>query len=90
MSTLEERLAYEIHKHQNPRPKRAPLPVEPPATGLRVVLSVRHPDGGHPFRFEYLAKTVSHLDAEIRAKEAARREGLRPWCVIEIIEGVGK
>lgn len=60
------------------RPSRVP--------GLRVVLSVRRPGGGLPFRFEYAAGTISRLAAECDAKKAARDAGLIVWALIEITE----
>lgn len=80
MTALERALASAIRQHGRPTAERHTRL----ATGLTVTLSVRHPDGGRPFRFEYRTSTISRLDAEIRAKAAARREGLRPWCVISI------
>jgi hypothetical protein len=79
--TLEHALKREIERFQGKAPKRHT--VEAPGK-MRVVLSVRHPDGGLPFRFEYRTRTVSTLDAEIRARAAARREGLRIHCTLEI------
>lgn len=79
--TLEHALKREIERFQGRAPKRHT--VEAPGK-MRVVLSVRHPDGGMPFRFEYLARTVSTLDAEIQARNAARREGFNVHATLEV------
>ena len=79
--TLEYALKREIERFQGRAPKRHSIEA---ADKIRVVLSVRHPDGGLPFHFEYLARTVSTLDAEIQARNAARREGLRVHATLEV------
>jgi len=78
--SLAQALASAIRQHGKPTTERHTGTVP----GLKVTRSVRHPDGGRPFRFEHVAQTISHLDAEIRANAAARREGLKPWCLISI------
>ena len=81
MNDIERGLTYALRQHGQPAKQHTSR-----APGLRVTLSVRHPDGGRPFRFEYRVPTISHLDAEIQAKAAAQREGLRPWALLEIVD----
>jgi hypothetical protein len=49
-----------------------------------VVLSVRRTDGGQPFRFEYQTPHIGRLDAELRARAEARRQGLIDWVLLSI------
>jgi hypothetical protein len=79
-------MAYAIRRHTNNRhtgkaPELAAPYIHPKLT---VTLSVRHPDGGLPFRFEHTSDAISPLDAELRARAAARAEGLRDWALLDI------
>jgi len=51
---------------------------------LNVVLSVREQAGGLPRRFEHSTRTYSQLEAEVEACKAAKKKGLRVWCVIGV------
>ena len=72
MNDLGRGLAYALRQHGQPTKQHTGR-----APGLKVTLSVR---------FEYRVPTISHLDAEIQAKAAAQREGLRPWALLEIVD----
>lgn len=50
-----------------------------------VTLSVRHKDGGLPFRFEFKTRHIGRLDAELRARAEARRQGLIDWALVDIV-----
>jgi hypothetical protein len=79
-------VAYAIRKHTTKRHTgNAPtLTNSYKQPRLTVILSVRHPDGGLPFRFEHSSDAISPLDAELRARATARAQGLRDWALIDI------
>ena len=63
-----------------PRPKRE-------ARAVVVRYSVRRPDGGRPFLFEYRAAPGTwRAAAEHDAKATIVRAGLRPWAHLETLE----
>lgn len=62
---------------------RQSYPSEKP-TSVKVTLSVRHPDGGKPFRFEHQSSTISSTMAVISAERAARAEGLRVHALLSV------
>lgn len=49
-----------------------------------VVLSVRKPSGGPPFRFEYKSSSISTLAAQLEAEKAVRKQGLDIWALLDI------
>lgn len=62
-------------------PEPAARPEHKPRPGITVRWSVRHPDGGLPFVFEYTAPAGTWLaNAEHDAKTAIKRAGLIPWA----------
>ncbi|MET1081000.1 MAG: hypothetical protein ABWY06_23545 [Pseudomonas sp.] len=54
------------------------------STYTLVELSVRHPSGGPPFRFEYKSSSISTLQAQLEAEKAVRKEGLETWALLDI------
>lgn len=54
----------------------------------KVVLSVRKKKHGAPsgvvFRFEHTASCLGIFDAEMQAREAARKSGLVVWAVLAL------
>lgn len=55
--------------------------------GVVVRWSVRQPNGGLPFVFEYKAPASTwRANAEHDARAAIIRAGLRPWVHIETVE----
>jgi hypothetical protein len=69
-------------------PAPAPRPKREPRAGVVVRYSVRRPDGGQPFLFEYKAAPGTwRAVAEHDAKAAIVRAGLRPWVHLETLEG---
>ena len=64
----------------DPAPAAA-RPVRKPRPGITVRWSVRRPDGGLPFVFEYTAPAGQwQTTAEHDAKAAIKRAGLIPWA----------
>ncbi len=51
--------------------------------GTRLVYSVRSKHGGPIKRYEYVASTISMLEAELQAKKAIEKEGLVIWAIID-------
>ena len=49
-----------------------------------VILSVRKPSGGPPFRFEYKSSSISTLAAQLEAEKAVRKQGLDIWALLDI------
>ena len=63
------------------RQLRALDPAPAARPGITVRWSVRRPDGGLPFVFEYTAPVGTWLaNAEHDAKTAIKRAGLIPWA----------
>ena len=62
-------------------PAPAARPARKPRPGITVRWSVRRPDGGLPFVFEYTAPAGQwQTTAEHDAKIAIKRAGLIPWA----------
>ena len=62
-------------------PAPAARPARKPRPGITVSWSVRRPDGGLPFVFEYAAPAGQwQTTAEHDAKTAIKRAGLIPWA----------
>ena len=62
-------------------PAPAARPARKPRPGITVRWSVRRPDGGLSFVFEYTAPAGQwQTTAEHDAKAAIRRAGLIPWA----------
>lgn len=62
---------------------RKARPIAKPISTL-VTLSVRRGGTGQPFRFQHRAATVIRLVAQLEAEKEARRQGLEPYCLIDI------
>ena len=54
-----------------------------PVRGYRVVLSVRG-ESGPAFRFEHRSRSISRTEAILDAEKAAKREGYRPWALVDV------
>jgi predicted DNA-binding transcriptional regulator len=62
-------------------PKAQPTAV---TRGLVVVMSVRKGGVGPILRYTHPTNTISRLEAQIEAQQAARREGLTFWTLLDI------
>ena len=77
-AAIERELARQL-RALDPAP--AARPARQPRPGITVRWSVRRPDGGLPFVFEYTAPAGQwQTTAEHDAKIAIKRAGLIPWA----------
>lgn len=53
-----------------------------PVRGYLVVLSVRG-ESGPAFRFEHRSRSISKTEAILEAEKAAKKEGYRPWALVD-------
>lgn len=65
--------------------KKAPEAVKPQR--IKVTLSVRRDFQGLPFRFHYECSGISPLDAEVQARQAAKKAGYVVWCTVDVVAG---
>jgi hypothetical protein len=80
MTTLTER---DMRRALGLVPERS-APVAEAPSSMRVTLSVRHPDGGLPFKYEHRSKTISRTLAVINAQRSAREQGLRVYALLDV------
>ena len=73
-----------IRNHEKRHTERPTKPHTEARWRTVVTLSVRRRDGGLPFRFEFRTPHIGRLDAEMRARAEARRQGLIDWAVLSI------
>lgn len=53
-----------------------------PVRGYLIVLSVRG-ESGPAFRFEHRSRSISKTEAILEAEKAAKKEGYRPWALVD-------
>ena len=65
------------------QPRKSPAKeASNPVRGYLIVLSVRG-ESGPAFRFEYRSRSISKTEAILEAEKAAKKEGYRPWALVD-------
>ena len=82
-----EDLEREMREALGVAPKRVKPQVEAsnPMRGYVVVLSVRG-ESGPAFRYEHRSRSMSRTEAILDAEKSARKDGLRPWALLDVVE----
>ena len=80
-STKEAKETKEVRAVSADKPEKKPKRV---SSHTLVILSVRKPSGGPPFRFEYKSSSISTLAAQLEAEKAVRKQGLDIWALLDI------
>ncbi|MET1080949.1 MAG: hypothetical protein ABWY06_23290 [Pseudomonas sp.] len=78
------RRALGLEPTKTPDTVKAKGKLKSPKRYTLVELSVRDKSGGPPFRFEHRSSSISTLTAQLEAEQAARKQGLDVWVVLDI------